>query len=110
MPIAKEYSIDELMKSVDYYTQKTNRKVMYEYLLINKINDTKHDALELADLLEGRMHYLNLIKYNPTGAFESSSPERVDQFKRVLQERKIEFGERMSMGEEIQGACGQLVI
>ncbi len=64
MPINKVYSIKEVFKSVDAYVKKTNRRVTIEYILIKDLNDSVKEAKELADLLRGRLTYVNLIPYN----------------------------------------------
>ncbi len=110
MPINQTHPLKELFKAIDYYVEKTNRKVMFEYLLLDKINDTPEDAQRLANLLKHRLHFINLIRYNPTSSnFKPSSKKRVEEFKKILSKNNLNYGERDSMGVEIKGACGQLV-
>ncbi|MBQ3142352.1 MAG: 23S rRNA (adenine(2503)-C(2))-methyltransferase RlmN, partial [Bacilli bacterium] len=66
MPISKVYNLKELFKAIDYYIDKTNRRVTIEYILLDNVNDTKECALELANLLKGKLLYVNLIPYNET--------------------------------------------
>ncbi len=102
--------LEKLFKSVDSYIQKTNRKVMFEYLLIDGINDTKECAQELADLMKKPLYFLNLIEYNPTGTeFKPSSEKNKKIFKDILIKNKIQFTERYRFGQDIKAACGQLV-
>ena len=67
MPINDTYPLAVLMKAVDDYVKKTNRKVMFEYLLIDGVNDRPEDADNLAKLMKGSLYHVNLIKYHDTG-------------------------------------------
>lgn len=108
MPINKKYPIEALMTSVDKYIQKTNRKVMFEYLLIAGINDTEESAYDLAKLLKGKLTVVNLIPCNPVGKYKPSSRIVIDNVKRILQDKGIEVVQRYSFGQDIKAACGQL--
>lgn len=110
MPINKKYPINELLAACDYYIQKTNRRVSFEYTLINGVNDGKNEAKELADLLFGRLCHVNLIPVNSvveTG-FVKSGKQRVEDFKKYLESRGITATVRRKMGSDINAACGQL--
>jgi 23S rRNA (adenine2503-C2)-methyltransferase len=108
MPIAKKYKLDDVMKVVDLYIQKTNRKVMFEYILIDGINDSDECAKELANLLKGKLCMVNLIPMNPVGEFKPSSRKRVKEFKRILERSGLTVVQRYSFGQDIKAACGQL--
>ena len=110
MPASKQYPLKEVLKAVDYYLAKTNRKVMFEYLMINKINDQAKWAKILAKLLKNRLCMVNLITYNPTGDFEPSTRIQIEKFKQILQDQGIETTQRYSFGQDIEAACGQLAI
>ena len=77
---------------------------------MNGINDTPEHAEELSELLSGRLALVNLINFNssPDLEFESSTPERIRAFQKVLDQNGINNTLRYSMGQEIYGACGQL--
>jgi len=109
MPVNIQYSLEKLLEAVNEYVNKTRRKVMFEYILINEVNDTEKEAEELSRLMKHPLYMVNLIRYNQTGEFKSSSLERVNRFKRILNKNGISFTERLSLGEEIKGACGQLI-
>ncbi len=109
MPINKKYNIENVLRAVDYYIKETNRKVMFEYLLLEDINDTKKDALELAKMLKNRLHHLNLIEYNQTTNLKGSSNKKIEEFRKILQNAKINVTRRKSFGKEIDGGCGQLI-
>lgn len=108
MPISLTYKLADLMNTIDYYITQTNRKVMFEYLMINKINDHNENALELAELLKGKLCMVNLIKYNPTGKYKPSSQTRINKFKEILISKGIFTTTRYRFGQDINAACGQL--
>ncbi len=108
MPIAYKYNLEDLMKSIDYYIEKTNRKVMFEYILLNGINDTENDARELANLLYGKLCMVNLINYNDTGEFQPSLNNDILRFKNILLQGGIEVTQRYRFGHDIKASCGQL--
>ena len=87
-----------------------NKRITYEYILLKDINDTQDHAQELAELLKDKLAFVNLINYNPSPSlpFNSSTRERIDVFKDILERNGINTTLRYSMGDEIQGACGQL--
>jgi len=112
IPATKAYPIDEIIKSVLRYTRNTNRRVMFEYILIDGVNDSDSDAKELAALIKSHLSlklvFVNLIRYNPTGDFTPSSEKRTKAFKDLLQKELVETTERYRFGTEIKAACGQL--
>lgn len=109
MPINKKYPLKEVMSAVGDYLQKNKRKVMFEYVLIDGINDSANCARELVQLLgHNPLYHLNLIQYNETGVFKPSRPENVAAFKTILHQARIPFTERYRFGAEIDAACGQL--
>ncbi len=108
MPVAHRYSISDIIKAVDNYILRTNRRVMFEYLLIKGVNDSDADALAVAKLMKKPLYMVNLIPYNETGKFQPSCRERIDKFKSILEENRVAVTVRHSFGGEIFGACGQL--
>lgn len=108
MPINKKYPIKEILSAVDYYIEKTNRKVMFEYLMIDGITDSEKSARELAFLLNKPLYMVNLISYNQTDKYKSSSGEKISKFKKILKEKGINVIQRFKFGQDIKGACGQL--
>jgi len=109
IPTNKKYPIKDILKAVDNYIKKTNRQVMFEYLLIKDINDSNKDALELAKLIKKPLYFLNLILYNPTGEFKPPSFKRVADFKSVLEKEGVKFSQRYRFGQDIKAACGQFI-
>lgn len=107
MPIDKRYPMKLVLKTVDDYIKKTNRKVMFEYVLIKGVNDSNECALELASLMQKKLYFVNLILYNATGIFKPSETRRVEEFKNILKRKKVNFSQRYRFGEDIKAACGQ---
>jgi len=110
MPINKKYPIEAILKSVDDYIKKTNRQVMFEYLLIDKVNDTDSCVMELTKLMGKPLYFLNLITYNPTGIFQPSIPSRIEKFKAILRKSGVKFSQRYKFGQDIEAACGQFAV
>ena len=116
MPVNRKYPVDELVKSALRYSKQTKRRVAFEYLLLDGINDSKKDALALADLLsfEGLdssdYFYVNLIPYNPVREFglRGSEKETALKFYDVLMKQGIKATLRKEHGQDIAAACGQL--
>jgi len=107
--INKNYPIKKILMAVDNYLKKTKRRVMFEYLMIKDFNDSNNDAPKLANLVKKPLCFVNLIAYNPTGIFKPSSPQRIKNFKQILEKRGVVVTERYRFGREINAACGQLV-
>ncbi|MCX6718109.1 MAG: 23S rRNA (adenine(2503)-C(2))-methyltransferase RlmN [Candidatus Staskawiczbacteria bacterium] len=113
MPIDKKYPLQDVLKAVDEYIKETNRKVMFEYVLIKGVNDSDNNAKELAKIMDRKLYFVNLILYNKTpqtgqaGSFEPSDTKRVQAFRAILEKLKIRYTQRYRFGDDIQAACGQ---
>lgn len=110
MPIAKVYSLKDLMNSLDIYYKKTKRRITFEYILLDNVNDSEKDALALAKLLKGKNAYVNLIPYNETSTlqFKRSNPLKIARFYDILKKNNITVTIRREFGGTISAACGQL--
>lgn len=113
MPVNRKYNLEELRDSLRNYFQKTKRKVFMEYILLENINDSKEDAEKLVKYLKSigklQLLHVNLIRYNTTGKeLKPSGRNTAQKFKNYLLQNHIPVTIRKSLGEEIQGACGQL--
>jgi len=108
MPVNAAYPLADLMDGVRRYAETTNRKVFFEYLLIDGVNDGDETAEDLADIMNHPLYHVNLIKYHSTGAFQASPREQRERFKAVLERRGVPVTHRISFGEDIMAACGQL--
>ena len=110
MPIANTYSIEELMEACIYYFKQTGRRITFEYSLVGGVNDTKTDAEELVALAKRTHAHVNLIPVNPIKErdYVRSGGEAIAAFKNKLEKNGINVTIRREMGQDIDGACGQL--
>ncbi|MCP8616654.1 23S rRNA (adenine(2503)-C(2))-methyltransferase RlmN [Salirhabdus salicampi] len=112
MKINKAFPLEKLMPAIDYYLEKTNRRITFEYILLRDVNDHKKEALELVELLKDKRHlsYVNLIPYNPVDEqeYQRSTKEAIVDFYGTLLEHGINCGVRVEQGSDIDAACGQL--
>ena len=110
MNINKVYDINLLIETLKEYISKTNRRVTFEYIMLDGINDSKECALELAKLLKGMNCYVNLIPYNETShiEFKKSSDEHIKLFLDTLKKNSINVTIRREFGGNVDAACGQL--
>lgn len=110
MPIAKQYSIRELMEACRYYFEQTGRRITFEYSLVGGVNDTDRDAEELSALAGPLGCHVNLIPVNPIKErdYVQSEGARIRAFQNKLEKNKINGTIRREMGRDIDGACGQL--
>lgn len=113
MPVNKKYDLEDIKSALQKYFRNTKRKVFIEYVMMDGINDGIEDAKNLAIYLRAigntRLFHVNLIRYNIASQdFKPSSREKTQQFKNFILDKNIHATIRKSLGEEIQGACGQL--
>jgi 23S rRNA (adenine2503-C2)-methyltransferase len=108
MPVNERYPIAEVLAACDRYRAARRRKVFVEYVMLDGVNDHTEHARELGALLDPRGYKVNLIPYNPTGAYDGSSPERIERFRAILAEHRITATVRLTRGRDIDAACGQL--
>ena len=110
MPISLKYPLDQLMDAVKYYEATAKRRVTFEYILLEDINDSIENAKELAKLIKGTTSYVNLIPYNPVGElkYKRTSGNRVHRFMDALIKEGVNVTVRKEFGTDIDAACGQL--
>lgn len=110
MPVAKMYSLEKLIASIKKYISRTNRRVSFEYIMLKGINDGDDDATKLAVLTEDLLCHVNLIPYNATdgSGMAASDRNRIKRFREILESHGIPVTVRVSLGQEIDAACGQL--
>lgn len=110
MPVNDKWGIDELLKACRDYIKKTNRRVSFEYTLINKVNDTPQCANELCSRLHGMLCHVNLIPVNDVEERGNvrSSDDSVNKFLQILQNNGINATIRRTLGSDINASCGQL--
>lgn len=110
MPIAKKYSIGEVLDACRNYFNQTGRRLTFEYSLVGGKNDSQEDADQLAKLLRGLHCHVNLIPVNPIKErdFVQSDKKVIEKFQNKLEKYQINVTIRREMGRDIDGACGQL--
>ena len=110
MPIAKKYSIGEVLDACRNYFDQTGRRLTFEYSLVGGKNDSQEDADQLAKILRGLHCHVNLIPVNPIKErdFVQSDKKVIEKFQNKLEKYQINVTIRREMGRDIDGACGQL--
>ncbi|MFQ9511788.1 MAG: 23S rRNA (adenine(2503)-C(2))-methyltransferase RlmN [Lachnospiraceae bacterium] len=110
MPIANQYSIEEVLKACQNYFEKTGRRITFEYSLVSGVNDNLDEASQLASLVKHMNCHVNLIPVNPIKErdFVQSEWKNIENFKKLLEKNGINVTIRREMGRDINGACGQL--
>ena len=110
MPVANQYPIQEIMESCRNYIRKTNRRVTFEYSMVEGKNDSPKEAGELSSLLKGMNCHVNLIPLNPVEGRlgQRSKRNHIEVFKKILEKNHINVTIRRDMGRDIDAACGQL--
>jgi len=110
MPIAKTYKISQILDACSNYFEKTGRRYIFEYVLIKGENDTSAHAEALISLLKGRPCHINLIRLNEVkeNNLKSGTDKEAYRFMGVLEKAGLSATVRRKMGEDIDGACGQL--
>ena len=108
MPVNDRYPLAEVLAACERYRARRRRKVFVEYVMLDGVNDRPEHARQLAALLDPRAYKVNLIPYNPTGAYDGSSPEQIERFRAILAEHRLTATVRLTRGRDIDAACGQL--
>jgi len=108
MPVNDRYPLAEVLAACERYRARRRRKVFVEYVMLDGVNDLPEHARQLAELLDPRAYKVNLIPYNPTGAYDGSSPQRIEAFRAILAEHRLAATVRLTRGRDIAAACGQL--
>jgi 23S rRNA (adenine2503-C2)-methyltransferase len=110
MPVNRKYPLGDLMAACEAYAEKTRRKIFFEYVMLEGINDDEASAKALAKLMRGHLYHVNLIPYNatPDAPLRGSSELRVHLFAKLLEGVGVPTTVRVPMGRDIAAACGQL--
>ncbi len=110
MPINKRYNVDTLLKACKYYTDKTGRRISFEYAMIDELNDKKEHAEELASKLRGILCHVNLIPVNQTtgNKYIKSKKTSIQKFADTLSKKGFTATVRRTLGSDIEASCGQL--
>lgn len=113
MPVSMTYPLSMLMQSLDEYVRKTNKRVFYEYIMIDWVNDDINLAHELAHLLSWKLAHVNFIPYNAWeggewSAYSPTKKARIKEFQKILEDKWIPSTIRHTMWDDIDAACWQL--
>jgi 23S rRNA (adenine2503-C2)-methyltransferase len=110
VPLNRKYPLEDVVAAATDYSDATGRRVTYEMVMIDRINDTPADARATAELLRGRLAHVNLIPMNPVAhtPWQPSTPERVEAFAATLRAVGLHTTVRRNRGVDIGAACGQL--
>jgi 23S rRNA (adenine2503-C2)-methyltransferase len=110
MPVNRKWNVEELMSACRRYIAKTNRKIFFEYVMLDGVNDRPQDAQALAALMRGPLYHVNIIPYNntPDAKLGPTGDERIRAFAAILEAKGVPCTVRTPMGRDIAAACGQL--
>jgi len=110
LPVSHKYELSDVLSACRYYFEKTGRRLTFEYSLVGGVNDTREDAVELANLIGDLNGHINLIPVNPIKErdYVQSDTGVILSFKNKLEKYGINVTIRREMGRDINGACGQL--
>ncbi len=110
MPVNRKFKIDALMAACAAYVEKTHRKVFFEYVMLENVNDDDASARALAKLMRGHLYHVNLIPYNatPDAPMRGTGDVRIRAFQKTLDDAGVPTTVRTPMGRDIAAACGQL--
>jgi len=108
MPVNDRYPLEDVLAECRRLFDLRGRKVFVEYVMLAGVNDSPDQAAQLAALLDPKAFKVNLIPYNPTGAFDGSSRPAIAAFKAVLDRSGVPATVRLTRGRDIDAACGQL--
>lgn len=110
MPFNEQMPLAELRESLQYWYAKTKKRITYEYVVWEGINDRKEDIDALLSFCKAVPSKVNIIEYNPIddGQFQQASPEAINAYVRALERNGVTVTVRRSRGKDIDAACGQL--
>lgn len=112
MPLNRKYPLDALLAACREYPLRPREALTFEYVMLGGFNDSAEDARRLTKLLQGMRAKLNLIPYNagPDLSFRTTPFERVTEFREILARRGVDAFIRISRGQDVRAACGQLML
>jgi 23S rRNA (adenine2503-C2)-methyltransferase len=108
MPVNDRYPLHDVLAACERFYERKRRMVFIEYVMLAGVNDRYEQAVQLAEVLDPKMYKVNLIPYNPTGTYDGSGREAIAAFRAALEEHGIGATVRLTRGQDIDAACGQL--
>ena len=112
MPVARKYSVEEIVKAAKYFSEKNSSRITFEYTVIDGKNNRDEDVRNLKSLFKNIKAHVNLIPLNPVTGFDERKPERkaLEEFEKKLINSGINTTIRRTLGADIVASCGQLKI
>ena len=108
MPVNDRYPLAEVLAACERWRARRRRNVFVEYVMLDGVNDLPSTPASWPRCSTRRAYKVNLIPYNPTGAYDGSPPERIERFRAILAEHRLTATVRLTRGRDIAAACGQL--
>lgn len=108
MPVNDRYPLADVLAACERFYERKRRQVFVEYVMLAGVNDRYEQAVQLASLLDPKKYKINLIPYNPTGTYDGSGREAIAAFRAALEQHGIGATVRLTRGQDIDAACGQL--
>ena len=108
MPVNDRHPLREVLAACNRFYDRKKRMVFIEYVMLDGVNDTPEHAVQLAQVLDPKRFKVNLIPYNPTGSYDGSDRQTIEDFRATLEEHGIGATVRLTRGQDIDAACGQL--
>jgi 23S rRNA (adenine2503-C2)-methyltransferase len=108
MPVNDRYPLRDVLAACDRFYERRRRMVFIEYVMLKDVNDAPHQAVALARVLDPKRYKVNLIPYNPTGSYDGSDRDTIERFRATLEEHGVSATVRLTRGQDIDAACGQL--
>jgi 23S rRNA (adenine2503-C2)-methyltransferase len=108
MPVNDRHPLHEVLAACERFYDRKKRMIFIEYVMLDGVNDQPEHAVQLAQVLDPKRYKVNLIPYNPTGSYDGSGRETIEDFRATLEEHGISATVRLTRGQDIDAACGQL--
>lgn len=110
MPITNKWNVEELMSALRAFPLKEHRRITWEYVMLDGVNDSVQQAKDLLNLIEGIPSFVNIIPFNewPGSPFKCSRADQIERFAEVFEKAGVAVNVRRSRGDDILAACGQL--
>jgi 23S rRNA (adenine2503-C2)-methyltransferase len=108
MPVNDRHPLHEVLAACERFYDRKKRMIFIEYVMLDGVNDQPEHAVQLAQVLDPKRYKVNLIPYNPTGSYDGSGRETIEDFRATLEEHGVGATVRLTRGQDIDAACGQL--